>query len=315
MSPRSKALLTLVLSAPVLTEIVSGNTPAHALLDPRVFLFLLVAYSLPLVVIRELALRRGLSTAGVFLLGLAYGIWNEGLLAQTLLRRQQVPMPQFDRYLYAAGFNFSWSAVIVPWHAFLAILFPLALVRAFFPDAAQEPWLGKQAFASLASVLIALALLISILRKPHPQMLACLLAITALVSLALQFRRREPLAEEKERRSLAFAFGFLAYPAFLGGAIALASHRVSPAAYFTAVPAILAGLGVLARLGNLFRPPAQASLALGTYCAASLFNLGGGIARHSPERALTGAVLAAVFLVAFAKKGKDRREVASYAER
>ena len=313
MSPRSKALLALVLSAPVLTEIVSGNTPAHALLDPRVLLFLLVAYSLPLLVIRELAVRQRLSTAGVFLLGLAYGIWNEGLLAQTLLHLQ-VPMPQFDRYLYAAGFNFSWSAVILPWHAFLAILFPLALVPALFPDAARQRWLGKQAFVSLASVLIALELLISILRKPHPQMLACLLAITALVSISFQFRR-EPVAAGKERRLLAFAFGILAYPAFIGGAIALASHRVSPAAYFTAVPAILAGLGVFARLGTLLRPPAQASLALGTYCAASLFNLGGGIARHSPEQALTGAVMAAVFLVAFAATGQGRREVASYAER
>ena len=315
MSPRSKALLTLILSAPVLTEIVSGNTPAHALLEPRVLLFLLVAYSLPLLVIRELAARQKLATAGIFLLGLAYGIWNEGLLAQTLLRRQQVPMPQFDRYLYSAGFNFSWSAVILPWHAFLAILFPLALVSAFFPEAAQEPWLGKPTFRFLASALIALALFISVFRKPHAQMLACLLAIKALVWLAFQFRRREPEAAGKERRLLAFAFGFLAYPAFIGGALALASHRVSPIAYFTAVPAILAGLGVFARLGTLLRPPAQASLALGTYCAASLFNLGGGIERHSPERALTGAVMAAVFLVAFATKGKDRREVASYAER
>lgn len=314
MSPRSKALLALVLSAPVLTEIVSGNTPAHALLDPRVLLFLLVAYSLPLLVIRELAVRQRLSTAGVFLLGLAYGIWNEGLLAQTLLHLQ-VPMPQFDRYLYAAGFNFSWSAVILPWHAFLAILFPLALVPALFPDAARQRWLGKQAFVSLASVLIALALLISILRKPHPQMLACLLAITVLVSLSFQFHRREPVAAGKEQRLLAFAFGLLAYPAFIGGAIALASHHVSPAAYFIAVAAILAGLGVIACFGKLLDPRARASLALGTYCAASLFNLSGGIARHSPERALTGAVMAAVFLVAFAVTGQGRREVASYAER
>jgi hypothetical protein len=88
MLARTKALLTLVFLAPILTEVVSGNTPAHALLDPRVTLFLLVAYGLPLLVVRELQLRWQLSNFGVFLLGLAYGIWNEGLLAQTLIRAE-----------------------------------------------------------------------------------------------------------------------------------------------------------------------------------------------------------------------------------
>jgi hypothetical protein len=34
---------------------------------------------------------------GGFLLGLGYGIWNEGLLAQTLLRFDQIPIAQFPR--------------------------------------------------------------------------------------------------------------------------------------------------------------------------------------------------------------------------
>jgi hypothetical protein len=126
MIPRAKALLTLVFSAPILTEIVSGNTPAHGLLDPRIGLFLFMAYSLPLLVIRELTLRWRLTTLGVFPLGLAYGIWNEGLLAQTLIRFEQLPIDKFDRYIYAAGFNFSWAAMIVPWHALLAVVFPLS---------------------------------------------------------------------------------------------------------------------------------------------------------------------------------------------
>ena len=132
MLPRTKAFLTLIFSAPILTEIVSGNTPAHALLDPRVDLFLLMAYSLPLLVIRELALRWRLSTPGVFVIGLAYGIWNEGLLAQTLMRFQHVPINKFDHYICTAGFNFSWAALILPWHSLLAIVFPLAVLAAFF---------------------------------------------------------------------------------------------------------------------------------------------------------------------------------------
>src|SRR5512135_1878497 len=94
-----KALLALVLLAPVLTEVATGNTPLRAYLDPRIALFLTLAYSVPAVVIRELAVRRRLSVGGVFLLGLAYGIWNEGLLAQTLIRAEHVPIDRFDHYM------------------------------------------------------------------------------------------------------------------------------------------------------------------------------------------------------------------------
>src|SRR3974390_1926823 len=99
MTPKVKAFLTLVCCAPILTEIVSGNTPAHAFLDLRVAVFLVLAYSWRLLVIRELALRWRLSTLGIFVLGLAYGVVNEGLLVQTLIRYEHVPINQFDRYI------------------------------------------------------------------------------------------------------------------------------------------------------------------------------------------------------------------------
>src|SRR5712692_8565093 len=92
----SRALVTLIVIAPVLTEIVSGNMPAHALLNPRTAGFLFLAYSFPIVVIREVVVRRRLPVSGVFLLGLAYGILNEGLLAQTLIRSEHVPVNRFD---------------------------------------------------------------------------------------------------------------------------------------------------------------------------------------------------------------------------
>jgi hypothetical protein len=299
MSPRTKAFLTLVFSTPILTEIVSGNTPAHALLDPRVALFLLMAYSLPLLVLRELALRWGLSTPGVFVLGLAYGIWNEGLLARTLLRYQHVPIARFDHYVCAAGFNFSWAALIVPWHALLAILFPLALVAGLFPSEAQATWLGKRVFAALAAVLIALILFLSIVRKPHPQMLACLFAMAALVFVSWLFRGRQALSSRRKIRAVfPFAVGAVGYPAFISVAILLAGRRAPALAYFSYVVAGLTTLGVLCRRFHLLRPPAAARLAVGAYFAASLFNLLGGITRHSLETILTGGFLAAVFLLA-----------------
>jgi hypothetical protein len=301
MTPRIKALLTLVCCAPILTEIVSGNTPAHSLLDPRIVFFLLLAYSWPLLVIREMALRWRLSTGGIFTLGIAYGVWNEGLLAQTLMRYEHVPINQFDHYLYAGGFNLSWAALIVPWHALLAVVLPLALVGRLFPLCAEEHWLGKRTLAVLAAMLVAALIFVSVVRKPHAQMLACLFAIAACVMLSSVLPRGHGLRLTKDsRRAFPFAFGAVAYPVFIVGAIVLAANRVTPLTYFAVVIAVFAALARLSVHYRLLMIPAAARLALGVYFAASVFNMAVGIAHRSPEQILTGAVLAAVFIgVAF----------------
>ncbi len=292
-----KAFLALVLSAPILTEVASASTPVHALLDPRVDLFLLMAYSLPLLVIRELVLRWRLSSLGVFVIGLAYGIWNEGLLAQTLLRFQHVPIGTFDHYICAAGFNFSWAGLILPWHASFAITFPLALLAGFFPGSEQDTWLGKRVFAALAAILIALILCISTVRKPHPQMLSCFFALSGLVLISYFLRREQGFESRKSRRAVfSFLFGAVASPAFIIGAILLAKNRAPALVYFTFIVAGLAGLAILCRRYSLLHPPASTRLAIGSYFAISLFTMATGIARHSLEQIMTGGLLAAIFL-------------------
>ena len=297
MSIHFKALFTLAAIAPILTEIVSGNTPAHALLDPRIVLFLLMAYSLPLLIIRELSVRWRLSTAGVFLLGLAYGILNEGLIAQTLLRSEHVPIDKFDHYIYAAGFNFSWFCVIVPWHALLAVLFPITLVAFWFPNCSQTTWLGTRAFAALSAVLVALITFLGVVRRPHPQMLACLFGLAVLVAFATFFRARgAPQPPGKGRWVAAFLFGIVAYFAFFLGTIVLAKIRVPALAFLAIAPTGLAALARFSRRVEFLILPTAASVALGVYFAVSAFNGLGGIARHSMEKGLTGTSLAVVFL-------------------
>ena len=293
MAPRTKALLVLVLTAPVLTEIVSGNTPIHRFLDPRVPIFFLVAYSLPLVVIREAAFRWRISMAGVFLLGLAYGIWNEGLLAQTLIRFDHVPINRFDRYIYAAGFNFSWTVVIVPWHAMLAIIFPIALVSALFPGVESDDWVGRRQFLLLSFLWIALVTFVGIARKPHAQMIACAAAIFLLMFSSFFLRRRSNIETRRTGTGLPFVTGILAYIGFIIPSILLAGNHVLPPLYFGAVLSIVGAFWILGWYLRLY--PQLARVGLGAYVAASGFNLLAGIAQHSVERILTGAVLAIIF--------------------
>ena len=295
---RVKAMITLVVIAPLLTELVSGNTPPHAFLHPSITLFLIGAYSFPLLVLREFAVRRRLASVGVFVLGLAYGLLNEGLIAQTLIRADRVPMPNFDRYVYGAGVNFSWLAVIVPWHALMAVLFPLALLAHWFPSCAGNPWLGRRAFAALSGVLIACVTFIGFVRAPHTQMRAFLLAMALLVALASILRgKRLALTEAPARRVLPFLLGILFYAGIFLTPMILANKRVCPAIFFATIAGLLLASAWLSRRAGFAIVSAGATIALGSYFAASLFNMVGGFRRHSVEAVTCGGLLAAVLVI------------------
>jgi hypothetical protein len=299
MSDSTKAVLALAFSTPLLTEIVSGNTPVHALTRPRIAALLLLAYGLPVVVIREVAVRWRLSTAGVFTLGLAYGILNEGSLAQTLIRFDHVPVDRFDRYIYAAGFNVAWTIVIVPWHAMPAVVFPMALVASWFPKVAHTPWLGRRAFTAASAVTIGLVLFLSVVRTPRPEMLARLVAMAALVAAASRMREREPLPPcPCPRRLRPFLVGCVAYVVFFLGSIVLAALRVPAHVFFAALALVAIALEVVARRFALFQLPAAGHVAWGAYFAPSVVTMAGGLLHHSFERTMTGGVCAATALIA-----------------
>ena len=298
MSLRRKAFLTLILAPPLLTELATGNTPAHAFLNPRVAIFLILAYSFPLLIIRELSLRFQLSAAGVFLLGLAYGIVNEGLLAQTLLRSGHVPIDKFDHYIYVHGLNFSWALVIVPWHAFFAVLFPLSLVAWYFPSCAQESWLSRRIFRLLTAVLVAAIAFISAVRPPHPQMTVCFLAIAVLSAAAFFFRGSQAApAAPGSSRAAPFFFGFLSFPLFFLGSIILAAKRAPVPLFFFSLIFLLFIMGKTAQRRGFLYMPASAYLALGAYLSLSVFHLLAAIASHSAEGTIVGVLLSAAFLL------------------
>ena len=52
------------------------------------------------------SLRRQLGLAGLFVLGLVYGIFNEGIIAKTFYLATNVPINKFDGYGYVLALPF-----------------------------------------------------------------------------------------------------------------------------------------------------------------------------------------------------------------
>jgi hypothetical protein len=185
--------LVLILLATILPEMLSGNTPARELFSPGPFLFLIAAYGLPVLLIREFSVRHSIGLAGVFLAGLGYGLINEALLAKTVFRDTGVPVDVYDGYGFAFGIQWAWTAFILPWHAVASVLLPICFANMVTPAAAARPWLGIGTALGLAVVIFALITFFHIAEDrsgiPGTMLSAAVLwgAIAALVILARMF--------------------------------------------------------------------------------------------------------------------------------
>ena len=235
----------LVLLASILPELLSGNTSAPMLFQPGLFLFLIAAYGLPALVIREFALRWHIGFAGLFLTGLGYGIINEALLAKTVFRNTGVPVDVYAGYGFAAGIQWAWTAFILPWHAMASVLLPIAFAHSASPAAANRPWLGVKTALALALFMVGLISLFFLFEDTSGiaggvPMLALLWALIGLLGLAARMLPESlppPSAGVSKWRLAALGYsGIIPFLALL----AIAHWRWPIAAYFAATAAFVA---------------------------------------------------------------------------
>ncbi|WP_437186028.1 hypothetical protein SH668x_003155 [Planctomicrobium sp. SH668] len=145
----------------VTPELVTGSTPLHAFLNPITLVFLTLGYGLPVLLIREFACRRQIGLGGLILCGTAYGIFNEGVLAKTLLLETGTPIRQFDGYGDAIGIGWPWGTFISIWHGFASVVFPIFFTHFFFRAVSVQAWLRTtRSFFLLSLGLVALGSLV-----------------------------------------------------------------------------------------------------------------------------------------------------------
>lgn len=297
-SARLGAIATLIGLTAILPEMLSGNTPAPVLFRPDVFVFFCFAYGLPILVIREWAARLGLSTAGLFLAGMAYGLINEGLLAKTIFRTTGVPLDLFDHYGFAFGVNWSWALFITVWHGLSSVVFPVTLTHLAFPAFAARPFLGKRTTWALAALAVLLSSLFflndeSSGAKGAPAMLAALWATMALLAFAGSRLRGLPAMSSPVAAWKAFGVGFAGLPLMF--AVLLVVRAAPPVPVYLAAFGTAAALWVwlLARKGWT-GSPAFGRVAHGWYAQMAAFGWISMVGRSPVTVALGAAILVAL---------------------
>jgi hypothetical protein len=165
-----KPILTLALFSATLAEVVSGNTPLLGFIQPITFIiFVTVGYGFPVLIIRDIVVRKGWGIIQLFFLGVGYGIYNEGLFSRTIFYPFNVPSMSFDTYGLVGGVRIPWLLAIGSWHALFAIIFPIVFVHFLFPSSAEKPWLNTKFAWLLALVSVGLGVFDFFSRNGFPE--------------------------------------------------------------------------------------------------------------------------------------------------
>ena len=137
-------ILCLLLLAPFVGEMLSGSSPPAEYFQVIGLSILTALYGGGAVLVREIARRWGKGWITIFLLGMAYGIFEEGLVVRSFFDPTWMDLGILDVYGRALGVNWIWSIALTIFHGAISICASILLVELIFPAHKQKPWLKKR---------------------------------------------------------------------------------------------------------------------------------------------------------------------------
>ncbi len=252
---KAHPIVCLALLTPGLPEYLSTSSPVLALVTNPAFFFLQILinvgqYTAGALLVREAMVRWRKGWGTVLLLGLAYGITEEGLGDNTLFNSNHGAdgvLGSFGRFV---GVNWVWATGVLAFHAIYSIGLPILLLRLALPATRGQPLLGRQGiFLAFASLIASTAVeTVIVYGTFHFWMGTGLLvgsAVAIAVLVALAYRVPSDLGAPPTDRPLARpwqvgAIGFLFFPVAFFFEYGFTSTAVPPAAILVGEVIVLA---------------------------------------------------------------------------
>jgi hypothetical protein len=146
--------LTLYFLTPAIGELLSGSAPPVEFFNPFGLLVLPALYGSGAILVRELALRWEKRWPSILVLGVVYGIVEEGLMVKSFFDPGWPDLGLLGTYGRLAGVNWVWSVALCLYHATISIAIPILLVELIYPHRRDEIWVGKRGFITLSILLV-----------------------------------------------------------------------------------------------------------------------------------------------------------------
>ena len=158
------AVFALALLSPFIAEFLLGDqylSPDQGVgAQLGMFVVLGLWYGAGAVLIREVTRRTGRGWPTILLLGLAFGLVEEGLLTQSLFNPHYLGLDLLSYgHLDLLGIGLPWTVFVLTLHVVWSIATPIALVEGLWPG--REPWGGRVAIGVTTGLLVLGALAIA----------------------------------------------------------------------------------------------------------------------------------------------------------
>jgi hypothetical protein len=136
-------LLALFIMAPVLAELLSGYLTPKKFFEPLSLAMNIAFYSSGAILARELLVRWNKGWPSLLVLGAAYAILEEGLMAKAFFDPAWPDVGPNLAYGRLAGVNWILVFRLIIFHSVLSITIPVVMAHFMFPKCRREPWINK----------------------------------------------------------------------------------------------------------------------------------------------------------------------------
>jgi hypothetical protein len=141
---RNKAILALYFLSPVVGEMVSGSSPPLEFFTIFSLIVLPLLYGGGALIVRELSVIWGKGWTSILVMGLAYGIIEEGLMVKSFFDPGWMDIGVLGEYGRFMGVNWVWTVMLTLFHCVFSIAIPILLVNLALPDQAEKRWISDK---------------------------------------------------------------------------------------------------------------------------------------------------------------------------
>ncbi|MFC4947227.1 hypothetical protein [Pseudonocardia sp. GCM10023141] len=190
----------LFLISPLMAEFLLGNLPITFLFA---LLFLAPMYGGGALLIREFARRTGRGMPTIVVLGVAYGIVEEGLVTQSLFNPNYAGVHLLSSgFIPALGIAAPWTVFVLTLHAIGSITAPIVVAESLVPDRRTTPWLGRVGLAVTAVLFVfglvadtVITLRMDPTISPAPQLIVAAVVAVLVAVAAFRLPRSGPVRD------------------------------------------------------------------------------------------------------------------------
>lgn len=188
-----------------IAEFATGSTPlTNIIADPGSFFIfslpsLLGLYGCGVILIREAHIRWNKGWPTILMLGIVYGIMEEGVSVHTFFAPVNVTVGVLGEYGKFLGLNVTWAIMISLFHSVFSISVPILIGDRLWPGMKSMPILRRRSLSLVLSAYVATVFILNLIAPYRPSTIYTLFLVgMALIGVAVARRMPQVMFRDQK---------------------------------------------------------------------------------------------------------------------